>query len=308
MPNFVSKIPFSMSYFFVRILFRDYFKSDASLGVRNSYARNYFEPLYSDIDLSVLTSRKQKNVVVTFLNSLQKQRRWNLALGEVNIYFQEDIDLLIKYCNYFEMQRDPLLLAHTKFVRYPTVAEKIIFLSKMLEADNKALEMRPETRTRKWAHHFELVFGFPLKKRSLSKNDLMTELARYLQLPSTAWSESLQYYLTRRDQLPTLTHAELENLLKENPWWWSCYANKFCFLKLNCELSPLQWRCLVATLQWELWGLFTQQLQLPKESLDLHKDHLASFIKNILEGSSLDSSLRSDLENLIISFSHLPVS
>jgi len=299
MPSFVSKFLFFVGFFFVKRVLGEFLKSDISVAIRNSYALDYYEPLFSDIDITLLTSSKQKNVIAKILQKLKAQKTWNRMIGEINVYYSEDLGQVLRCCNPLELRRDPFIASHGHVLNPPTLEEKIVFFAKMLEADHVALQVRPETRQKKWDYHSRQVFADGLQVRSPSVDHLLETVASHWQISDTGWKNSLREYFSRKNQLMTFPHAELEALLRENPWWWACFANKFCFLNLNVELSSLQWRCLLATLRWEIWGIYVQSADIEEGSLTLHSQNLTRFLSHLLTIPTLEEFLQRELKEIL---------
>ena len=154
-----ARTPFMVAWAMVRWMGFTRGHGHLRLSWRNSYALGYYEPLYSDIDITVVTQKIYNADLDSFVVEMAQLRRKLPIFGEINIYDSSELTTIADTCNYYELLRDPVLRKASSPSRQGTDDEKVIFLIKMLEADYKALKLRPSTRRRKWNSHFQMTFG-----------------------------------------------------------------------------------------------------------------------------------------------------
>jgi hypothetical protein len=236
LPRSLQVAPYRLSYGVLRWAFRD---SGLTLSARNSYVSGRLEPFMSDLDLTVIAPKERRQDV---LRRISAWRRVLRLLGELNLYSSESLPEALKLMNPVERSRDPLLAPAEK----PTLAQQLVFISRMLEADWQGLGRRTEARQRKWRGHFEDL-GWrvpPIVTREL----VLDRIASCLDRPREA-VEVVSRFLERSSPIhdfPENRHPVLQALL----------FHRVCFLAPAESLTPLEWEIISEQTRWEKWALY----------------------------------------------------
>jgi hypothetical protein len=249
--------------------------------IRHSLVLGYWQPLASDIDISLWTdlnanSRQLQNWIILY-RLLKRIFPW---IGEVNIYWQGG--KFAKWINYYELQKDPTL---KKFLNTQESApEKLVFILKTLETN--ALELfgkdnLKNMRPAKWDFFVKSVGtsqqhdigDFHLKYISdcLGKfnNYDMTELKKYFEYLAQG---NLSWEFPARTTIRTL------------------FFQRFCFQASDDYfLDDSSIELIKAILKWEVWGVASQlpfALGNPTER-ETMKNHIQNLAVRIAKNSKL---------------------
>lgn len=290
----IRKLPFFIGWSLVRVC-SFLTSSRLQIDVRNSYALGYYEPLYSDIDVTVIGDRAD---LISFISRINKLRSKLPIIGELNAFEIKDAQEAAFFANPYELFRDPLLQKMSQKSgpsHSPTDADKIVFIIKMLEADYRALKFRPNTRKQKWNHHFEMLFGEGLKNQEPSLNVILNVAGKHLKFVDEEFKTSLLKYFSELESGRAL-HLVAEDYLSQNPWWWSCFPNRFCFLPAPEGLTVEQKKILIRSLDWEIFGILAQKLQMNLSTTQKHLVDLRKVGQAVLQQNELPVEDRALLE------------
>ncbi len=292
----IRKVPFFIGWSLIRICSVVSSRGRLQLAVRNSYALGYYEPLYSDIDVTVMGDRED---LASFVSRINKLRSKLSIVGEVNAFEKKDAGEAALFANPYELYRDPLLrdsLRQTSGPSHgPSDADKVVFLVKMLEADYKALQTRPHTRVRKWNQHLDMLFKDSLENELPSVTAILNVASKHLNVVDEEFRRSLFKYFSELESGRAL-HLVAEEHLSQNPWWWSFFPNRFCFLPVQEPLTVDQKQILIRSLNWEIFGMLAQKLQMDISTTQQHLLDLRKVGQAVLNQSELPVKDRELLE------------
>src|SRR5690606_22253256 len=126
---------------------------------RNSYLTRSFTPGISDLDLTLYIPSTTSNANVDrFVAKYLFLKKRFIFLGEMNIYFDSDIELMSTFLNSYELDRDPYLKMQINLNPLHHEKDRYVFLLRLFEADYKNLLSRPESRINKWSDHLNTSF------------------------------------------------------------------------------------------------------------------------------------------------------
>jgi hypothetical protein len=245
---------------------------------RNSFKLNSFVFGISDLDLTVIgPSSNSFNHLTEILKSLKN--KWPF-IGETNVYHWEDLKALSVFINWYELNRDPELVASIPKVKIENLeVEKIVFLLRMLQSD-ASLENNPQYRQRKWKQHFSYL-DLPHKAfidRKTLLNTILTMLKGHelLQEALKAWDFERQSkdFEPFRAKLP----VEFRILYPHQHLWFHSSS------EISLEnLSKFERQILKRQIDWEVWGLSTQRFFLDKENIKTHLGRLMKAYISVAE-------------------------
>ena len=266
---------------------------------RNSLQLGYFEPGYSDLDLT-LYSPDSKTSVQKFLKFYSFLRSWIPFLGEINCYNPQKLAELKVFGNLFEAQRDPLLFQKMNWGRNPTTVEAAVFLLRQFEKDVHQIEQYPERRLRKWNHHLELVRSFFPENTYLTKTELTPQNLKV----------SIQFFIIALCEVhnPVLREHVFKNLefyleavycdlrfywlnasVIPDSWFYCFALPKMNEWQLNArKINPQQQDFLEFQYKWEMCGLLSQTADLESiEKYQIHLEKVRSSISKLSGGQFL---------------------
>lgn len=266
---------------------------------RNSYLTKAFTPLKSDLDTTAYFLKEPNIKDLNALNACLRHVKYLFpALGETNIWDKDNAIIFTNISNPLELSRDPYLLRNLNIApSSPSIAEKLVYLLRLEEADLKNLVYHPETRKKKWQLHFEACELNPLDQISLSAiNNVVVELGLKYGIPIIQENlESYQNALLEADPLHLMTRRswfKVEHIMM--------FPHRFCFLpeenlQRAAKIEKLH-ALAIAQLRWEIVGIYTQINQIAShEGIALHINRMEQFLKVI---DSKDQELLHALKKL----------
>lgn len=210
---------------------------------RNSLALGYWVPGKSDIDISIQVKKIDNKLGRKIARCHKLFRSKCKLLGELVIFSEYHADSLLQCINYYELQRDPILLQFTGPIKSPSQEEKIIFLHKFIVANWDHNNHR-FIRKKKVLHLLELL---KLKSQASDLYGLKFLLGSLL---GTSFSDDIEsFYITAQENQcpPSIASTSFYSLL----------YNRLYFHNINFTPTQLDQRLLYWNLKWELWGCFT---------------------------------------------------
>ncbi len=234
----------------------------AKVWCRNSIALGYSTPWVSDMDLT-LFAPEPTPLRLFFIQILLKASRAVFPLlGEHHVFDSQHAQIYKKYCNRYELERDPVLAgAGAKPGDDPS--SRAAFAVRALAADWKNLKTRPACRRSKWAHHLktlsvdETIDGF-------GRESLVSLLKKSFFSGITALPLESAIALKTPRSTPLDDEVYL-SLLLVNPSEWLArrgYLQRRSshLFKLIDGLDVKERQLLREQLRWEIAGLCSQHL------------------------------------------------
>jgi hypothetical protein len=225
-----------------------------------------------------------------------KIRNFYPLLGEINSYYETELDETLVNVNSFELNRDKFLLERINYVEKLTRIEAAVFLFRQLEKDIKNFIVRPRKRVRKWRYHFrqiqaslpdsELPYLPDLKQVNIVDSIISTIV--FLCGPNSAvvvnaLTDKLHMYFEFLAK--DIDFSKLGPLLARDPWLFVFCIHRTAYLEVSpFTLNEVQRSILSLQIKWELWGLKTQVV-------DNHSAH--EFVKhtqNLFQKLKMQSS------------------
>ncbi|MBT7608715.1 MAG: hypothetical protein HN576_03095 [Bacteriovoracaceae bacterium] len=286
-PLNVANYSYKFLFLALKLLIAD---SDTKVWYRNSLYFNNISFSVSDIDLTIFTSSK-----ITKLNQLKLQSRVNLIrcffpmLGEV-IFLNKSFRKYFKCINYYEAIRDPFFFKIVSTNKIETY-DKEVFLIKMFESDLINLKKNFNSRLKKWNEH---LYSVNIKEKVVD-GDSALDLIKLISLNTRrVGTISMAEILLEIFNQKTMDNNK-ELLLICSPVKW--IADGLSAINFESQLLSLQkygnntHQIVYQHMKWELWGLYTQSLDLDKSQID---PHLYRCIKTI-DTLKININLKSDL-------------
>lgn len=151
------KFPYKIIHWLILRVFYDE-KLGIRVWSRNSFELNYLEPGFSDLDLTVFCDNSEnKDAAYKTLKRIENLKRFIPLIGEVNFYLASEIHKYEKHFNFFELARDPQLVAKLSITSKNILIEAIVFILKQLEGDIEMLHKCQEKRIKKWTFIYNLI-------------------------------------------------------------------------------------------------------------------------------------------------------
>lgn len=269
LPLWVSKLPYLLALWGLKgILF---FIPGVMIWNRNSTRLGSFVFGISDLDLTVILVQDVDRSLVE--NILKQFKKIFIFIGETNYYERDELPVILKRMNCFELQRDPELNKFLKEIKISTREQKFVFIQRMLFSDVFSLKSYPELRQKKWKSHFQLID----EKVCTEKIELVDviNLLKRLCDNNLRICDSLDQWVNQVFN-PTfdIYHAHLGEgigILAPQCRLWFEGRNETQFL-LN--LSQSEKLIFQAQINWEFCGLYSQKDNLQPDSLKVHLTRL----------------------------------
>lgn len=238
---------------------------------RNSYIFDAIEPGFSDLDLTLYVPKDgdvtQAQKFLALADILRKV--WPL-LGEINLYYENELQASLANINSFELNRDKNLVSRINYIEKFSSIEASVFLFRQLEKDIKNLSVFPKYRLKKWNYHFRQIQVslpesqqpcFPEMQSERVVESIISTIV-FLCGPSNPifvndLNEKLHMYFEffKKD----VDLFKLRPLLVKDPWLFVFSVHRTAYLEISpFTLSEVQQRILSLQIKWELWGLKTQ--------------------------------------------------
>jgi glycosyltransferase involved in cell wall biosynthesis len=261
-------------------------RHDVQIWTRNSLYFNNIVFGISDIDFTFFSDRPlpSKNLTKIF-SDFSLLKKIFLVLGEINYFDSTKTDFLKRHANFYELQRDPILIS--KLNSYtpdtPNLTDKFVFLARMLCADIRNLFLQPQKRIKKWNIHFQQL-GLERWHGTLSWDTFLACLqsSLFYLFPGYRFFEFLRIYVPLHlkgasddDFLSKYPHLENEFILLFTPRWRGLLRKNFNYGKeteILLTLDSLGREILFKQLLWEICWLPSLEM----DSLDTREtqEHL----------------------------------
>lgn len=155
---FILRLPYTIVLYYLTFISKVFW--NYIVWPRHSYLRKSFQPLFSDLDLSIHISNPYR--IKSFLRFYSFNKFFFPFLGELYIYDSNVISYLKKYpMNGFEISRDPLFIKkfslNLNTSEYFTKFYAISFLFRNMLIDLYKIKKNPTSRIKKWKDHFSEV-------------------------------------------------------------------------------------------------------------------------------------------------------
>jgi len=250
---------------------------------RNSYALNRLVFLKSDIDLTLYFEKKlDHNDLLKIRSAFFILNKSIPLFSEFNIYDQSSN---FKFLNSCEKQRDILLKVQE---RPNSVAQRIVFILRMIWGDKTNLTSCPAKRVKKWQGHFDDLNLGEIKPVNIEnilqpfKEQLPEKFFNFylklLQLKITDINSINRFYQENTNQL--------KNFILSSPAQWigASIANNQLIQELEQikTFTSLEKEIIKEHIYWEFWGLETQRhLNFDDSSVQPHKENLQRVLEVI---------------------------
>jgi hypothetical protein len=247
----------------IRILFG---RALAGVWTRNTFKLGNYVPFISDIDITiVLKAGAAENLLGKIRKFHGGVRYYIPVIGELNLYRHEDLTHIGRFMNHCELQRDPVfekLLAQEGYrpLREPNLAEKAVFVLRMLEYDWFRLKYEPEKRQRKWRQHFQAIgFSSGASKEILDLGRVISKISDFVrefepELRSQDIQNAIQSYIGALEKTQPL-HLFIESSAHQRLLA-ILYPQRFCFTEYKGykSLAPIS----LQQCYWEGFAYFSQ--------------------------------------------------
>jgi hypothetical protein len=275
LPRWLAKTPYLLALWIIRGVLA------LGLGLkvwnRNSTKTNSLVFGVSDLDLTILGNA---GTSLRFLRDiLTAFKKCFIFLGETNYYDQNDLFFILRRMNFYELRRDPCLEAYSRQEKKPSVAEKFVFIQRMLFSDANSLRLTPELRQAKWRQHLREV-GFLTEGQFITVKivvDILKDLAgndSRINLSLDLWTT--QFFKKDFDFYRAPLGEGYWILAPHLHLWFEDGDERELILNLTAfekEIIKLQ-------INWEFWGLYTQRLHSQK-NVHFHLERLLKLLSLI---------------------------
>jgi hypothetical protein len=266
-------------------------KSD-QLWLRNSIPLNYWQLGLSDLDISLKTGGGATEALALW-DKVKKIKNLSLG-GEIQIYSDVQLEMLFRFCNFFEAKRDPFLFKKNEMQgRKPIEFEDLVFLIKMLLSDN-GLRRYPDLRKRKWDKMFSLTNRDPIA--ALNFDAVFAKIFNHPVFLSDLNQDDI------RMAFEDYSKATIATQLIVAPNKLIIHSSNLDEIKAVLDqLSPALHRVISVHQRWEIWGLSC----MTPLTCNFSKENLSNHIKNqIILANQLDIPAEARKE-VIEGFGHL---
>jgi len=239
---------------------------------RNSFKLGSFVFAVSDLDLTVYGKKVSG---IDWFKSIQKIKMFYKFIGEINLYDEDHLSLVIPRMNKYELKRDPVLASVVEkgiIVDYNDEIEKIVFLLRLLHSD-KRLELEPKLRLRKWQEHW-LSLGFG-EINSFSRKGLLNKIKELLRGDEFLTQGLLSWDKVHAEQIDIYHYNFLPGFSILFPHFHSWFEDEHEIESIQ-KWSLFQHQILKRQIDWEFWGIYTQRFYLPQE---IYENHLERLLK-----------------------------
>jgi hypothetical protein len=285
---------YSLGYIIYRLVFSFYrfiicrlHPEITAIWFRNSLALGYWSFGRSDIDVTIHVHTLPIELGRQIARTHEFFRKNLKVIGELVIYSDTHKTTLLECLNYYEVQRDPLLLGKKK--ENENLAEKIVFLHKFLVANWKhaeSIKMRPEKMS--------FMLGICNIKSTKSDIDIIKKEIEFL--IAEDFNENIEKLYNN-----IIVHRKGPDELQSLKAYGFLFYNEFCYLPyVKSSVTSLEKEIMVATIKWELWGCFTHRFIGNEQEIKLHIKRVIENSKNILDASQFE-----ELEKLALKLDFL---
>jgi len=264
LPYSLAILPYHFCFYLAKFALKG---PEVKIWARNSYALKRLSPGQSDIDLTfIFLKNTSAEKIKSTLNKLKKLRFFFPILGEVNSYKENEILSFLPFLNFFEVERDQKLKHFfKKKSSKSTFEEAIVYMLRMLKADQKNLLNAPQKREKKWRYHCEQVnipyATYPLESiitHLLSRSTLILShkiLIVFFKIDETHEKEVDTFY----------SHLDIKEkctFILLFPLRWIVvtlrnheFENDMSLVK---DFTTSERQLLFCNISWEIWGIYSQ--------------------------------------------------
>ena len=263
---------------------------------RNSFVLKNLISGFSDLDFSLyFLGRVEHYTVKQKILNLKKLSFYFPFIGETNVYSSETLDLVKITINPYELKRDPQL--NDIIGEIPSFeCDKIVYLLRMLDSDQKNLKHFILLRQKKWKYHLDSAGLSNIPADLTFQNILMSINHQVLKFTNFNESSSeifVNYYQGNFNRIEMDYHLNQKMVLEFMcifPWQWLGPSFSNDNLKRDCDIllaaDPLYLDLFMAQLSWEIWGYIVQGIYLEQNiSWESHMLRIKTIV-NFLETSS----------------------
>jgi hypothetical protein len=283
LPHAITIVPYKILVKVIKLLSG---LSDDQLWLRNSLPLNYWQLGLSDLDISIKSGGGATEALALW-QKVKKIKTLSLG-GEIQIYSDVQLDMLFRFCNFFEAKRDPFLFNKNEMQgRKPIEFEDLVFLMRMLLSDN-GLRRYPDLRKPKWDKMFSLTDRVP--STPLSFDAVFNQIFTHPVFQSELSLSEIRMVFDDH------TNATVAAQLVVAPNKLIIHASKIDGIKAAlARLSPSLHRLVSVHQRWEIWGLSC----MTPLTCNFSKENISTHIKNqIMLTNLLDIS--PDSRDLIV--------
>jgi len=273
----LSKIIYTPILFIAQTFLRLYLRKIApKIWPRNSYILNRLVFLKSDIDLTLFFAKKlDVNDLLKIQSAFFILNKSMPLFSEFNVY---DQSTNFKYLNSCEKQRDILLQIPA---RPNTIAQKVVFILRMIWGDKANLTSCPNKRVKKWQGHFtDLNLG---EIKSINIENILLSFKE--QLPENFSNFYLKLVKLKITDINSINRfylenvSQLKNFILSSPakWIGASIANNHLAQDLEDikSFTSFEKEIIKEHIYWEFWGLETQRhLNFDDLNVRPHKENL----------------------------------
>ena len=286
LPRWVAKLPYTFAILALKLIG---FGLDCVVWSRNSVRSKTFIFGVSDLDITVISRR---NLNVSFFNDcLLTLKKLFIFLGEINLYDEKDLELVLNHMNPYELGRDPELESFVKLKNKEIRnVDKFVYIQRMLFSDIHSLHEAPNLRQAKWRLILNAI-GHNHNQKFIDLNYVIKVL-KDLSCSSERISQSIDNWKTKiLKKKIDIFHEDFGEgfrILAPHCYLWFHSMDESFFLK---GLNEFEKNVVKAQIDWEISGIYSQKYHLERESISLHISRLKmvySFISNNEELKKLE--------------------
>lgn len=152
--NFVGVFIYKAVFYSIVLYWKWRFPSTL-IWARNSYQSKDLMPGLSDIDFTIVSTDDHLPLLANEV--LINFKKLFMIMGEINFYTTKSLGIIKEVYNYYELQRDPLLMSFANLSKKSNSIDAAIYLMRTYESDKDNIENRSHLRHRKWTKVFQLL-------------------------------------------------------------------------------------------------------------------------------------------------------
>ena len=297
LPRKIALIPYLVAY---KVLKDETIKNPQNeCWYRNSCFFGNFVFGLSDIDITIFVEDYNAKNIEGIKNSIKRVKKAYPFLGEVNLYSRNQYLLYLKSLNYFEGNRDPVLIEKVRLDEsYNKNVEKIVFLLRAMFSDRRNLLTCPELRQKKWKFHFDELDIIEVSQITyeiiVEKIIVLLEVDKLVQVEIR---NMLTFVFSENYNEEKIFNTKLSD------YWKFLFPHKYLWFENSNDQDCLKFKntifekiCL-RQIDWEIWGIMSQ-LPFINNIENGIEVHMNRFIK-VAETFEDSSGFRERISNLI---------
>jgi hypothetical protein len=242
---------------------------------RNSFYFGYWKFLSSDIDITIVFEHAHKKDIQKISRYHAYFRRFFPIIGELVIFSEAHQNAILKCVNYYELQRDPILVKRYQLLKSPDEYEKIIFLHKFLISNWHKSNIDAQRSSK--VQFYSSLIGL---SNTETIKSLPNQLSRLLKLEPQQFKIDYQKGIDSLNRLATLPISNITYCL---------FYNNLCYLKIEKPLNETEKIVLERILLWELWGFFSYQASIKPIELEKHFERITDQLSQLTSSSFANS-------------------